>query len=454
MVKKRVLITLFVLFPLIVGLACLGSAREPTEEAIVIPTEETEEIIEESTEEAEEETEEPGEFQDLIMLDKSFWIQEDTTVFVSFFFENPNSGILFEDVEYTVYLYDANGDEIDSDYSTVRWIFPEQTFGIVFNFYLSDESITVDSATVDWEYDEASSPNGFTYPFTTYEADFWENDDFPMVTGKIYNDDNKTYTDIRTNIVCYNTAGDIVGGGYTYVEFVPGSDFMGFASYVDTFDAVAFVEIYPTFTYSTVYYEGDEFWSEITILDDNFYQGDYGYTFGGALIQNNTEYVLEESILYATFYDDEGKVTTTGDLYIDILLPGDILGVAPWVLSQPDGAVTTEYDVLVLPGEYIDDYELTENPFVVDSAELTGDYNDQVTVNFTNTYSKQVSEVEIYVLVYDAEGNIIGGGSDWIDEPLPAGESTEIELWIDCDSEKTIDSIEAWVLPNYWTEFE
>jgi len=453
MLKKHLIIALFVLFPLVVGLACLSSSKTPTEapeeEVIIGPTAEEIPVIEEETEPVD-----TGDPQDLVLLDKSLWVQEDTTVFVSFFFENPNTDVLFEDVEYTVYLYDANGDEIDSDYSTVRWIFPEQTFGIVFNFYLSDENITVDSATVDWEYEDTSSPNGFTYPFTTTEAIFWENDDFPMVTGKIYNDDAETYTDIRTNIICYNAAGEIVGGGYTYVEFVPGSDDMGFANYVDVFDDVASVEIHPTFTYSTIYYEGDDFWSEITVLDDYFYVSEYGYIYGGALIQNNTDYVLEDSILYATFYDDEGNVTTTGDIYIDILLPGATIGVSPWVLSQPDQAVTTEYNVLVLPGEVIDDYELSDNPFVVDSTELTGDYNDQVTVNFTNTYSKQVSEVEVYVLVYDADGKIIGGGSDWIDEPLPAGESTEVEVWIDCDSEETIASIEAWVLPNYWTEFE
>ncbi len=456
MLKKRIIIALFVLFPLVVGLACLGSGsqetEEPEEEEVVVLTEATEEeVAEEPTQEPEEESGEP---QDLLLLDNSLWFQEDTTVFVSFFFENPNADILFEDVEYTVYLYDADGDEIDSDYSTVRWIFPSQIFGIVFNFYLADEDILVDAVTVDWEYDDASSPDGFTYPFGSNEALFWENDDWPMVTGKIVNDDAETYTDIRTNVICYNTAGEIVGGGYTYVDFVPGTGYMGFSTYVDVIESVAFVEVFPTFTYSTVYYEGDDFWSEISFLDDYFYEGEYDSIYGGAVIQSNVDYVLEDSIVYATFYDEDGNVTSTGDIYVDILLPGDTLGVAPWVLSPPDGSNTTQYDILVLPGDVVDDYELTENPFVVNSAELTGDYNDQVTVNFTNTYTKQVSEVDVYVLVYNAEGLIIGGGNDWTEEPVPAGGSAELEIWIDCDSTEMIDSITVWVAPNYWTEFE
>jgi len=91
---------------------------------------------------------------------------------------------------------------------------------------------------------------------------------------------------------------------------------------------------------------------------------------------------------------------------------------------------------------------------MVNSTELTGDYSDKVKVNFTNSYTKQVSEVDIYVLLYDASGNIIGGGNTYYDEPTPAGGSGEYEIYAYYDSEYTVDSIKAWVVPSYWTEFE
>jgi hypothetical protein len=463
MIKKHWTIAVLTLFSLVISPACLGSVGIPTGEEIATmpenaieesPTDPDDETTKVSTPISPSEAEDGEGSQELSMLEKSLWVQEDQMVFVSFFFENPNTDLIFEDIEYTVYLFDANGHEIDSDTSTVRWIFPEQTFGIVFNFYLSDETITIDSVSVDWEVEDTFSANGFTYPFSVDEATFWGNGDFPMVTGKINNADTKTYTDIRANIICYNTAGEIVGGSYTYIDFIPGSGYMGYATFVDVFDEVASVEVYPTFTYNTVYYEGDEFWSKISILDDYFYEGNYGSLHGGAVIQNNTNTVLQDSALYATFYDENGKVTSTGNISIDILLPGDTLGVTPWILSPPANANTTEYDILVLPGDVLEGYELTENPFTVNEASVVGDYDTDVLVNFTNNYNKSLSEAEVYILLYNAEGLIIGGGSDWTDDPIPAGEKAEIEVWVDYANSQNIDKIRVWVSPNDWTEYK
>lgn len=459
MQKKRLFFVFFLIFPLIVGLACsfTGKDPEPTQTPVVITAPATEETTEVVTEAATEEETAPvvtGEFQDLMMLDNGVWFQDGASVFASFFFRNPNGDLVFEDVGYSVYLYDANGDEIGNDYSNIHWIFPGQTFGIVFNLYLDDENALVDSVNMDWEYDSTFAADGFTNPFTTSNLVYWQNGDYPIVTGIINNTDPKTYTDIRTNIICYDSAGEIVGGGYTYIDFVPGSDYMGFSTYVDAYDSVASVEVFPTFTYSSLQYEGNDFWSEISVLNDYFYSTTYGSLLGGFVIQSNIDTVLSDSVAVVNFYDEDGNITSTGEYYIDLLLPHQTLGISPWAMTPPDDATTDSYDVLVLPGDYESDYELTENPFVVNSATLTGDYNDQVTVNFTNTYNKQASEVDVYVILYDAEGNIIGGGNDWTTEPIPAGGTMDFELWVDYSDSKEVASIEAWVVPSYWTEFE
>lgn len=466
MSKKLSVLAFLILTLLAAGLACRFTAADPTATPVVVV--ETEEIEEteaptpppteepttiEETETPVEPTEEEG-FKDLVRLEKSLWIQDENTVFVSFFFENPNHNLIFEDVEYSVYLYGPNGEEIDSDTSYVRWIFPEQTFGIAFNFYLSDETVTVDSATVDWVYDDTYPAGDFTYPFVIQNVQYWENDGFPMVTGRINNEQAETYTDIRTNIICYNNAGQIVGGGYTYIDFIPGEDYMGFSSYIDAFDDVTSVDIYPTFSYNTIFYEDEDIWSVISVLDSYFYEGDYGDILGGALIRNESNSVLRSSILYATFYNEVGDVTSAGSARIGILLPGETLGVTPWVLSPPEGTSTMEFDVLVLPGEVEDGYELTTNPFVVNSTEVTGEYDNYVLVNFTNTYSKQVSDVDVYVQLYNAEGQIIGGGDNWTTDPIPAGGSVDIEVFVDYSKNKTVDRIEAWVVPSTFTTFE
>jgi hypothetical protein len=229
---------------------------------------------------------------------------------------------------------------------------------------------------------------------------------------------------------------------------------MGFSAYVDAYADVASVEVFPTFSFNTQSYNAENLWEIISVQNSYFYESDFGSILGGALIRNETTSVLRNSILYATFYDEAGHVTSAGSSWIGILLPGATLGVTPWVLSPPDGTNTVEFDVLVLPGEVEENYELTENPFVVNSATVTGEYNNYVLVTFTNTYSKQASDADIYVQLYNADGQIIGGGTDWTTEPIPAGGSMEIEVYIDYSDNQTIDRIEAWVVPSSFTDFE
>ncbi len=171
-------------------------------------------------------------------------------------------------------------------------------------------------------------------------------------------------------------------------------------------------------------------------------------------IQNTVDVPLSNSTAYITFYDDNEAVTATAEYNVELLLAGDTIGISPWVSTPPFEAETTTYDILVLPGDYEDDFELTDNPFVIDSAVVTGDYEDYVTVKFTNGYSKTVSEVNVNVLIYDTDGYIIGGGYSWYYDPIAAGESAEIEIWVDYDQSSEIGSISAWVSPSYWTEFE
>jgi hypothetical protein len=312
----------------------------------------------------------------------------------------------------------------------------------------------VDSVDVSWTFKGTSSPGASENPLTTDSLIYWDNFYSPVVTGKIVNNTSTTYTDIRADILCYDSAGEVVGGGVAYLDFIHLNDYMGFTSYVDTFGEVARVEAFPNLTYSTQFIDKTDFMSEISILDDYYYEDELGFLQGGIILKNETDYVLRNSIIYITFYDEDNNITTAGSDYISMLLPGDSLGITPWISLPPDGTNSVNYDILRLPGERDDNYELSSNPFRVNSTSLTGDYNNYVLVNFTNTYSKQVSEVDVHVLVFNAAGVIIGGGNTWTTESTPAGGTSEVEVWVSYGSAETVDTIQAWVVPSYFTVFE
>ena len=464
MLNKRIILALLVAMLLIASLACRFSAPDPTatpvETGISFPETITQEPAETPavdivTEPPTEITQDSGgEILDLVRLDKSFWAQDGGNVFVAFFLENPNSHVIFEDIQNTIYLYGPTGEEIDKNYSDLKWIFPGQAIGIVSRFYLSDESIVISGVDVEWEYGSTTPATAYSDPFSMENVTFWENNDFPIVTGIINNHQTTTYTDVKADVICYNSAGEIVGGSSSYIRFIPGEGYMGFSTYVDAYAEVASVEVFITPSYSTQMYEGSAFWSDVSLLDSFFYEGDYGNILGGAILQNNTNSTLRNTVLYTTFYDASGTVTSAGYETIDILLPGASVGISPWIPNPPDEAESTEFDLLVLPGDADPGYELGENPFTVTAATVIGDYQDYVAVTFINNYQKQASEVDVYVILYNAAGKIIGGGKTWTSEPSPAGAISEVEVWVDYGDDEVISTIDVWVVPNFWTEFD
>jgi hypothetical protein len=426
-------------------------AAEPTAEPTVEPTAEpTEEVIEKTPEPTTEESE------DLVLLDNWLWVQEDDRVFIYFILENPNPDVIFEDVKITYTLFDAAGEEIKSEVSFVQSFYPNQGFGGIKTINLGDENVTIDSVLVEWEDREPSELNGRSNPFTVDSAHFWENDGSPIVTGTIRNNDAETYTEVRANILCFNSTGDIVGGGFSWVSFVPGLDENGFSIGVDTYGDVASVEVFPTLTVFTDVYDVSDVGSKVSIRDNNFLPSGSGRLMGGVLIQNETNSVLQDTIIHITIYDDADRVITTADQKIGILFPGEDLGVSPWFSLPPSGADAENftYKITVLPGEEIDDYELSENPFVVNSTEITGVSGNFLTVNFTNNYSKQVSDSYILVLAYNADGQIIGGNYYWNVDATPAGATTEKEIFLNYASGETVDTVDVWVTIGTWTKFE
>jgi hypothetical protein len=463
---KKTIIYIMLLFPLLIGLACRFTSRAdptatPTEEpAVVVETEAVPEVAAPTKVTSQEEpAQDPSprpvqETKDLVILDQSAWIQDGDLVFVGYLIENPSNDIFYEGVEFTIRILSPDGSLIDTSYISGLSFFPSTTRGLAALFYLADANFVVDSADISWTFTGTSTASDATDPLTADNLVVWDNGGYPIVTGKVFNSTAVTYTDIRIDILCYDQADEIVGGGIAYLDFIHLNDYMGFTAYVDTFEDVERVEAFPSFSLSTSVIDKTDFKSEISVVADSFYTDQFGYLNGGIIIQNETDAVIEASLVYITFYDKDDHVTSTGSKYIDKLLPGDTLGLAPWISSPPEEAVTERYDILFLPGDLNENYELDSNPFRVNSTSVTGDFDNYVLVNFTNTYSKQVSEVDVYVLVFDEQGDIIGGGNTWTMEPTSAGGTGEIEVWVSYGSNSTIADIQAWVVPSYFTRFE
>ena len=361
-----------------------------------------------------------------------------------------------KDVSYKIILLDADGNEVRSNSSRTDWLFPGQSLGVAYRTTFPSDADPIDDVVIEYDFNQATAPDEFLSPFTSENTRIWEDDNWPVVTGIIHNSSMTTYIQLRTDIICYNAMGEIVGGGNVYHRVVPGQDSVGFSERVYVYGEVDSVEVYPRIVMGTRARDDAEgFKNDISVLDEYFYQTRAGGINGGVLIENNLEdTVLKNSIVLVTVYDDEGYVTTVGYRDINYLMPGSNLGVMPSFLTQPKEAQPSEFVVFVYPGVPDDDYEIQGDYFTANSAVIKEDNDSYVVVNYSSSFSKPVSEVAVFILLYDEEGEIIGGAVNSTDDPIPANGSGEVEVFVFYSRERTVDDIQVWLVPSTWTKIE
>jgi hypothetical protein len=457
--RKKIFIVFVILFPLIVGLGCRFSKKPdptatPTEEPAVNPSLAAPTVTVEK-----KETESPSlkpydANKDLVVVKQSAIYKKDTIVFFGFLIENTSTHTTYEGVDFTIQLFSPNGNLIDTSYAYLTQFYPETTQGITATFWLPDEEEVAASTDIRWTVAGVSFSSDLENPLTLEKLSYWENIDFPIVTGKIVNHTPAIYTNLRTDVLCYDAADEIVGGGTVYIDFIHPNNDLGFTVYVDTFGEVSRVDAFPTITFTSDVIEESNLISQVEVLDSHFYEDSSGAVNGGLIIKNTGDSVLRNIYAYITYFDQDGNIATTGSVYLNLLLPDDIIGITPWNLILPDGANMIDYSILLLPLHKEDDYDLNENPFRINSIKAAEDDNRYAQVNFTNTYSKTITEVDAYVLGYNAEGKIIGGGMTWLSDPILPGGEGNVEVLVDCQNPEVIDHFEAWVVPFDWTRFE
>ena len=84
--------------------------------------------------------------------------------------------------------------------------------------------------------------------FSTDNVKFVADNYSPKVTGVVKNLSDQQLDNIRVSAIAYNDAGDIIGGGFTFVDFVPASAQAAAEVSITTSGTPAQVELYPTIT--------------------------------------------------------------------------------------------------------------------------------------------------------------------------------------------------------------
>lgn len=170
---------------------------------------------------------------------------------------------------------------------------------------------------------------------------------------------------------------------------------------------------------------------------------------GGFLVQNNTNEVMKSSMYYLTLYEADGSVAQVDSGYINLLWPGQTLGVSPGELVLSEGAKPTEFDVYVMAGN-TEDHELDANPLTAQDVTFVADeFYPKVSVTIANSHSKAIDNPFVTVLLYNAQEEIIGGGWSYPD-PIPAKGNLTYDVYVTHTSPEPPARVEAFPTVSNW----
>lgn len=383
-----------------------------------------------------------------LQLGSSLFIQQETDLTVVFFLQNIDPKLTYFNIEYTVYAFDGAGATIGTDSGPIDFIAPGENFGAASLIFL-DYGDVVEKVDVEWT---CSAVEGSPYrsPFSVTKTRFIDDLYFDVFTGLIANQGTVSFTDLRVNAIGLDAYGRLVGGGIGNVSMLPGKERVGVNVYGTVTEEPAQVLFYPTRSFLTASFEDGDWRNNLKIQDYGFVQ-DSLQVGGGFLVQNITDKVIKDSQYLVTVYEADGTVSNIAYGKIDILFPGETLGVSPGAIPLFTGAMPSKVDVTVLPGEFTE-HPLAKSPLIAESTEFEiVDLFPRVTVMIKNTLNSRITDLFLYVLLYNEKDEIVGGGTAFPENIEPGG-SVGVYVPVNYVGTTAPARIEAYPVITEWSE--
>lgn len=336
------------------------------------------------------------------------YLQEDTQLLIMAKLFNSLDDAILRDIQLEVLALDSVGNRIAQQRTSFRYLFPNETTGLVQEFELHSGLVVtgVEVRVVDGLIDRTLK---YQQPLTLQNTSAFRVGNNYNVTGWLSNADPYTYTQVLLNAVAYNELGQIVGGGQSVFDFVPEEDQVGFSLLVNSRqgEIVDHVDVSPWITSYSASLEGGNWWNSIKVDEWNFAIDQFNQITGGAILKNETDQVLTETFVILTVSDQNNQVCFASTAYYDVIWAEEtaIYSVAP--VELPESCQGRKVDLVVVPGEF-GGFSTDFNPLLASQAA----FSDQNSVNISvvNNLNTSISHARVYVILRDSENRIVGGG--------------------------------------------
>lgn len=341
--------------------------------------------------------------------------QQDRGLGYGFVIENPNPTLAVDTLPYEVAFFDEEGALVGTDTGYVQRLLPDQTLGVAGTTGL-DEGVTV--AAVEVRLREGAFVAVEPQPgFAAEQVVFEDGPYVDRATGVVLNPYPYALTDVRVSALVTNDDGTIIGGGFTYLNFIPAESATGVHMSLTKDGEVAGAALYPVPSgLSSV-----EASAGLDVREVGYGQRGRSVGYGFLIEDPDAAQAMEGTQYRVTAYDREGRVLTTDQGYVTWMLPGQTLGVGG-TLSVGEGQEVARLDAQALPGDRVAaDRSLA---FEAESvAYQEDDYTAVVTGRIANPYDERVSDLRVFALAYDRRGVVIGGGDTYLDAIRAKGRS-------------------------------
>lgn len=365
-----------------------------------------------------------------INLISSGFGQDDSVLGFAFIVKNPNDSIAFESSQYQIAVFSEDGTVVETDSGYIELLLPGQILGVGGDIYLS-EGITASSVEVQLNAGNPEATDLDT-AFTVDRIKYQKGDYYSYVRGVIINPFDKDITDLRVSSIVYNEAGEIIGGGYTYLNFLLANNSSGVSISTVSVGNVATVEIYATLSGFSDIDKVDDIPPgslDIELVKSGF--GQDGSVIGYGLIINNpnNNYSVNSSSFQVSLYAEDGTVIETDEGYIDIILPDQTVGIGGEIYVSDEDFVSRA-DIQIKNGYYEESAPIP--PFTSENISYIDDeYYPVVTGQIASPYSSDITDVRVSAICYDETGEINGGGYSYIDF-IPGNSMAAAEVSVSC----------------------
>lgn len=356
----------------------------------------------------------------LELADQGYSLAGNETVYYSFLVRNPNPSHAVQFSTFKTFFYDANGAELGTDEGTIELVLPGQTTGIGSGRWMDNGGATT-SMKIELT---SGTPVVQTEPLPLYEIVNTSEcvyNNFPAVRAEITSPYSTNVTLPRVSVVYYNAEGKISGGGYGYRAGILANGKTGVVISGYKTETTTRYQVFAGYRDLPGTAQPPADAAPLRVSGQAYVQNGSQMTYSVMIENPNVSYLVNQSLLAVNAYAADGTFLSGEPLALMNVLPGQKLGVSREI-ALCEGDVVDHIEVAVSSGDFVPSqqtaYLASENVSLQDGA-VSGD--------LVNQFGQDIKTVYATAIVYDANGQIIGGGSKTLDL-LAAGGRVSVQI--------------------------